>query len=83
MKPAENTLPNGWKECQWPFSEAYAAKMKQRGAKCYVRNIRRGKIYLHDEKGFTYTVSCGASSERSHTGCFFGDTTTSLTSATP
>lgn len=73
MKPAQNRLPDGWRECEWPCDAKRAAKMKRRGKKCYVRNIRRGKIYLRgDEKYFTYTVSCGKSSERSFTGGFFG-----------
>lgn len=36
------------------------------------RKCRRGKIYVIDKAPFTYTFSCGANSEYSHTGCFFG-----------
>lgn len=36
------------------------------------RKIRRGMLYLQDKEPYQYTVSCGASSEYSHTGSFFG-----------
>ncbi|GAB6119606.1 hypothetical protein [Dysgonomonas termitidis] len=36
------------------------------------RKCRRGKIYVIDRKNFTYTFSCGADSDYSFTGCFFG-----------
>lgn len=36
------------------------------------RKCRRGKIYVIDGKHFTYTFSCGANSDYSFTGCFFG-----------
>ena len=41
----------------------------------YRKRIRRGFVYLMDNKQthFTFTVSCGANSSRSFTGCFFGD----------
>jgi len=29
-------------------------------------------IYLMDEPNFTFTVSAGADSDRSYTGCFYG-----------
>ena len=36
------------------------------------RKCRRGKIYVIDEAPFSYTFSCGANSDYSFTGCFFG-----------
>lgn len=36
------------------------------------RKCRRGKIYVTDGEHFTYTFSCGANSDYSFTGCFFG-----------
>lgn len=36
------------------------------------RKCRRGKIYVIDKAPFTYTFSCGANSDYSFTGCFFG-----------
>ena len=36
------------------------------------RKCRYGKIYVIDNKDFTYTFSCGANSDYSFTGCFFG-----------
>ncbi|MBF0648730.1 hypothetical protein IR083_07850 [Dysgonomonas sp. GY75] len=38
------------------------------------RKCRRGKIYVIDKAPFTYTFSCGANSDYSMTGCFFGCT---------
>ncbi|NDW08759.1 hypothetical protein [Dysgonomonas sp. 520] len=35
------------------------------------RKCRRGRIYVIDKTPFTYTFSCGANSDFSHTGCFF------------
>ncbi len=36
------------------------------------RKCRRGKIFVIDRPGFTYTFSCGPNSDYSFTGCFFG-----------
>lgn len=36
------------------------------------RKCRRGKIYVINKAPFTYTISCGANSDFSFTGCLFG-----------
>lgn len=36
------------------------------------RKCKRGMVYVIDKPSFTYTFSCGANSEYSFTGCFFG-----------
>lgn len=43
--------------------------------KCDVWSYKVSKritIYLMDEPNYTYTVSAGANSDSSYTGCFFG-----------
>lgn len=56
-----------WRKVKWPFSDSVKSD-------CYLRPIKRGKIYLRDEPNFPYTVSCGANSDRSHSGCFYSTT---------
>lgn len=36
------------------------------------RKCKRGKIYVIGKAPFTYTFSCGAGSDYSFTGCFYG-----------
>lgn len=72
MKTPVQNLPDGWSQCDWPFDKNYSDSLKRRGVKCYVRKVRRGKVYLLDEDHFTYTASFGANSDSSHTGCFYG-----------
>lgn len=62
-----NKFPKTWRACKWPFDSDYAKKTS-----CFVRDIKRGKIYLRDEVSFPFTVSCGGNSERSFSGCFYG-----------
>lgn len=40
------------------------------------KRISRGIISLHGDKYGTYTVSCGADSDFSYTGCFYPDPVT-------
>jgi len=54
-----------WKLVDWPYSDGYP--------KCWVKNIHHGgNVFLTTENDFTYVCSCGASSDFSFTGCFFG-----------
>ncbi len=51
----------------------YAEELKARGVKVYEHKIPRGRIILRGEAPFNFTVSCGANSDRSFSGCYFGD----------
>ena len=48
----------------------------------YTKQItKKRKIHLQDSENFTYTFSCGAHSEYSFTGSFFGTTVKTLEQA--
>lgn len=52
----------------WPFDPEFSSKNPCEGLK-----ISGGAIYfLPNSKHFSFTVSCGAASDRSHSGCYFG-----------
>lgn len=57
-----------FKPCEWPSDPDHAKKCD-----CYEMPIRGGKIYLQaNTPHFSFTVSCGANSDRSYSGCFYG-----------
>lgn len=39
----------------------------------YAKKFGRGTVYLIDGRSFQFTANYGANSEKSYTGCFFGD----------
>lgn len=61
-----------WKECKWPFDKAHASKLKANKTKCFEMKIKGGRIILVDAIPYSYVVSCGPNSERSHSGCLYG-----------
>lgn len=55
-----------WKRTDWPFNSEMVSEIE-----CHVKKIFRGKLYLwkrQTDLGYSYTISCGADSERSMTG---------------
>jgi hypothetical protein len=64
--------PEKWKECKWPYDKAYAAKLKANKVKCFEMKIKGGRIILIGVAPYSYVVSCGADSDRSHSGCLYG-----------
>lgn len=69
-------------ELEWQKIEDHIYNKKVVNCDVYVLRItKKRNIYLMDKENFSYTFSCGANSEYSFSGSFYGTSITTLEDA--
>lgn len=60
-----------WNKLETPYYNIEIIPLENQRMKLFKYGNRNIRVYCHLSKDGTYTVSAGADSELSHTGCFY------------